>query len=56
MVFELMRRNAGPIRSLYGDPLVGAARFATELFLGGIGQLPRALGSDIAADVGGVQR
>jgi AcrR family transcriptional regulator len=94
MVSKLMQRNAGPIRSLFGDPLLGAgvdellddlelaiargdlppvdadflagamvgvglelgirmaertpvdidgaARFATELFLGGIGRLPGA--------------
>jgi|ERR1035437_102985 AcrR family transcriptional regulator len=94
MVLKLMQRNAGPIRSLFGDPLLGAgvdellddlelaiargdlppvdadflagamvgvglelgirmaertpvdidgaARFATELFLGGIGRLPGA--------------
>jgi AcrR family transcriptional regulator len=93
LMFELMQRNAGPIRSLFGDPILGAgvddllvdlrdaigrgdippldagyvagamagvalelgvrmaereppdvegaARFATELFLGGIGRLGR---------------
>src|SRR5581483_6877982 len=24
MVFELMKRNAGPIRALFGDPILGA--------------------------------
>jgi AcrR family transcriptional regulator len=95
LMFELMQRNAGPIRSLFGDPIlgagiqellddlraaivrgdlpphdadymagamagaalelgvrmaerdpadvVGAARFATELFLGGIERLSRAM-------------
>ncbi len=95
LMFELMKRNAGPIRSLFGDPILGAgiqdllddlraamlrgdlpshdadymagamagaalelgvrmaerdpadvegaARFATELFLGGIERLARAM-------------
>jgi len=94
LMFELMKRNAGPIRAMFGDPILGAgvdelledlreamgrgdipaldadymagamagvalelgvrmaerdpadvdgaARFATELFLGGIGRLGRA--------------